>query len=253
MLGRHSLIILLILLFLPSVTWAITSPVFLHIVTEHSPPYQEQKRNRPVQGLTTELVKAVLAGTPYHYQINIYPWSRAFMMAKERPNTCIYLMSRNEQREKHFQWIAPILSVNDYLIGLADRDGIALNSLEDAKNYNVAVLKDDRTYYMLLDQGFEEHKNLYVINNTYSLLKLLLTRKNIDFIIADTINVEYRAKYNGMDPNLFRAYYKITENPVDLYLACSLTTPKPIIETLKKSLATIKHNGVYDQIMNYVK
>ncbi len=222
----------------------------LSIVTEHAPPYQELDNNNRVTGFTTEIVNAALKQTTIDYSIRIYPWSRSFAMAKEQANTCIYSMSRNDAREKHFQWIAPIITTNDYFIGLSDRKDISVKSVEDIKNYNVAVLKDDRTHHMLLNMGFVESENLYVINNTYSMLKLLLTRKNIDFVLADTLNVEYRAKYNNIDPNLFRSYLKMNSEPVVLYLACSLTTPKAIVDELINAMATIHNNGVYQEIIH---
>jgi polar amino acid transport system substrate-binding protein len=75
----------------------------LSIVTEHSPPYQIIDKSGNVAGLTTEVVRAALAITPYKYEIKIYPWSRSFVMAKEQKNTCVYLISRNKQREDKFQ------------------------------------------------------------------------------------------------------------------------------------------------------
>ena len=247
MLGKHLVKLLKVIIFMPYLSLA-TDAVSLTIVTEHSPPYQELDRQGDVTGFTTEVVQAVLAQTRYHYQINIYPWSRAFMMAKSQKNTCIYSMSRNAMREQHFQWIAPVVTTKDYFIGLSDRNDITIQSIEDAKNYNVAVLKDDRTYHMLLGQGFIENKNLYVINNTYSMLKLLLTNKEIDLILADSINVEYRAKYHNINPNKFRTYYKLNKDPIDLYLACSLTTPKEVVTELTSAMQLIKRNGTYQKI-----
>lgn len=221
----------------------------LTIVTEHSPPYQMFDSSNNVVGLTTSIVEAALARTDINYQISIYPWSRSFVMAKENPNTCVYLMSRTQSREKHFQWVAPLVPIDDYFVGLSTRNDIKIDTLEDAKRYKVAVLKDDRTHHKLLELGFVENKNLYVINNTYSMLQLLLTRKTIDLVLADTINIEYRAKYNDIDPNLFRTYFKLTQRPIQLYFACSLQTPKKVITELQKAFTYIKENDTYDKII----
>ncbi len=90
----------------------------LLVVTEHSPPYQYLNKSGNIEGLTTEIVHAAFAETSLSYQLKLYPWSRAFLMAKETENTCIFLMSRDEPREKHFQWIAPLIKTNDYFVGL---------------------------------------------------------------------------------------------------------------------------------------
>jgi len=226
------------------------APQQLMLVTEHFPPFQFVSQSEHVDGFATKLIEAALKLTPYQYQVKIYPWSRSFFLAQNKENTCIFLMSRDKAREKQFQWVAPILSTNDYFIALSSRDDIKINNIEDVKKYKVAVLKGDRTYYNLLKLGFIENKNLYVINDSTSMLKVLTKRKQIDFILSDIIDVKYRAMFNNMDYGLFKAYFKLNKTPVDLYFACSLKTPKEVVEKLSLAFGTIKENGTYDKILD---
>ena len=171
-------------------------------------------------------------------------------MAKKDKNTCLYLIGRNKERETFFKWLQPIVSTSDYFIGLKSNLTIVINNIEDAKKYKVAVLKGDRTHTLLLNEGFIENENLYIVNNTYSLLKLLILRPEIDLILADTINVKYRAKFSNIDPKLFHTFFKLEKPAVDLYFACSLKTDNHIISTINQSISTIKVNGEYREILN---
>lgn len=250
MINRHKITAILFLCYLSFLRSKMVSAEELQFVTEHSPPYQFLSKSNEVKGLTTKIVEAALETTSIDYQIKIYPWSRSFVLAKSKKNTCIFLMSRDQEREAHFKWVAPLVSTNDYFIALSERDDINVKSIEDVKNYKVAVLKEDRTYYALLRQGFVENKNLYVINNSNSMLKLLTLRKQIDFILADTINVKYRALFNEIDDSQFKPYLKLNESPIELYLACSLQTPDETVETLAEAIKTIRANGTYDRIIS---
>lgn len=221
----------------------------LLIVTEHSPPYQYLNKSGQIDGLTTEIVHATLAQTAIPYKLKLYPWSRAFLMAKETKNTCIFLMSRDEPREMNFKWVAPLVTTHDYFIGLSARTDININNIEDVKKYKVAVIKDDRAHHELLKLGFVENKNLYIINNSSAMLKLLASIRNIDLILADMVNVNYRAKLHNLNPDTFKSYMKWNSTPVDLYLACNLKTSEAIVNQLKNAIKTIKENGTYDKIL----
>ena len=220
----------------------------LKIVTEHLPPFQIDAEDK-VSGYATEIVESALALTNIDYSITIYPWTRAYNMAQKVKNTCIYSMARTPERENLFKWIQVIATTNSTFIGLSANTNIHLNSVEDAKNYRVAVLRDDATHQALINKGFVEGKNLFIVNNTYSLLKLLVQRNTIDLILADTVTVKYRAQFDNIAPETFKSYLNLNDVPYDFYFACSPATPTKTIKALKEALRTIKSSGKQDEII----
>jgi polar amino acid transport system substrate-binding protein len=149
-----------------------------------------------------------------------------------------------------FQWIDVLAQTDNYFVGLKKNSHIKINSIEEAKQYRVAVLRDDLTHKLLIKHGFTEKKNLYIVNNTHSLLKLLVARKNIDLVLVDKLAIKYRAKLNDIDPALLKIFFGLSESPVPLYLACNVNTDPNIIKQLTKAMATIKANGQYQAIEN---
>jgi polar amino acid transport system substrate-binding protein len=221
----------------------------VNIVTEHLPPFQIVE-NDTVTGYATEVINETLSHTKLKSSIKGYPWTRAYNMALNNKNTCIYSIARTPNRENLFHWIGKITYTDSYFIGLKSRKDIKINSIEDAKQYKVAVIRDDVTHQTMKSYGFEENKNLYIVNNTYSLLKLLHDSKSIDLILADDLTIKYRALFNGLSPELFTSFHKMNITPFIFYLACSKTTDKAVLDQLSEGLKMIKANGVKNRIEN---
>jgi len=236
-----------LLLFLGVITSSYS--IELTLVTENLPPFQIRNNENEISGFSTEIIKAALNKTPYSYHIEMHPWTRAYHIAQKKQNTCIFSIAYTPERERLFQWVAPIATTNTYFIGLKSNKKIHLTSLEDAKNYITAVIKDDMSHQRLIKQGFIEFKNYYVINDSDSILKLLYTRKNIDLILIDDLTIADRAKRYHLDPNLFKPYLKLNDKPSNFYLACSNPTSTDVINTLKAAIEKLKKSSEYKNIM----
>ncbi|MDG1750593.1 MAG: transporter substrate-binding domain-containing protein [Thalassotalea sp.] len=222
--------------------------IHIQIVTEHLPPFQIGTPTE-VLGFATEIVKTAMLNTPYNFSIDVYPWTRAFKMTRNKENTCIYSIIRTPDREQQFIWVNTIAESNSSFIGLTERK-LKITSFEDAKKYKTAVIRDDISHQILLKKGFKEGINLYVLNNTYSLLKLLSQRKGIDFILVDAYTIQYRARYNDLDASMFEKVFQSEEQPLNYYLACNTQTSPEIIKELRLSIQKMKVTGQLDRIIS---
>jgi polar amino acid transport system substrate-binding protein len=222
-------------------------PIQLLFVTENLPPFQIIKEKK-ITGFATEVLKSALKYTPYQVQFELFPWSRSYNLAQKKENTCIYSISRTVERENKFQWIKVIAQTNAHFIGLKSNQNIKINKIEDAKNYITAVIKDDYTHQLLLNNGFEEFKNFYVVNNPDSQLNLLIEREDIDLILVDFSTIPYRSKSNGINSALFTSFIQLNTKPLNFYLACSNETSVEIIDNLSYAIDKIKATGEYQQI-----
>ncbi len=219
------------------------------LVTEHLPPLQYLDENQQLQGYAYEVVSAAMNSAEIPYVAYLYPWTRSYNLVKKRPDVCIFSMARTPEREQQFQWIGRITEVSSRLYGLS-KDGIELTSFEQAKSYNIAVIRDDVTHQLLLAEGFEEHKNLYVVENTDSLLKLLHSKAEIDFIVADRMTMPYRAKRAGIPLAAFKPSVTLKNTQLNFHLACNLDTDSSTIKRLRQGFNKIKASGVREVIDN---
>lgn len=91
-------------------------------------------------------------------------------------------------------------------VGLRSNKNIQLNSIEEAKNYRIAVLKGDVIHQILTKHGFDENENMYVYNNSDSVFKFLSARSNIDLILTGQITIQNNAKYYQLDPSQYKSF-----------------------------------------------
>jgi polar amino acid transport system substrate-binding protein len=219
----------------------------LTIVTEHLAPFQIVDKDS-IGGLSTEIVEATLAAAGYQYTLDVHPWSVAFKRAAQQKNTCIYSLVRLPIREEQFQWIGHIISGTSSFYALKSRKDINISSLEDAKHFITAVIKDDITHQFLLSSGFVENQNLYASSNYDALLRLLeVPSRNIDLVIINDDLINHRFG-NTKEIQKYTNLFNIQELKLDFNFACGLNTEKSIVAQLGLAMKTLEKNGSLNEI-----
>lgn len=218
----------------------------IHIVTEHLAPFQIVTE-KTITGLSTEIVEATLKEANITYSVEAHPWSLSYNRALQAKNTCIYSLARIPQRTALFQWIGHITASTISFYTL-NNNKITVSNLTQAKNYKIAVIKDDVTHHFLLSKGFVENKNLYVMNNYNSLLKLLeIPSRQIDLVVINDDLINNRLQ-DTAEAAKYKSVFLLKELTLDFYLACSLNTEKTIVKTLTQVMRKLEQQGVYSVI-----
>lgn len=234
-------------LMLPPESESLDTKQLVHLVTESLPPYQVLKQGK-IEGFSTEVVKQVFERANIPYIISINSWTRSYNLTLQRKGVCIYSIARLAFREPLFHWIGNITNTNMVIFGAKGQPPYELKSLEQALNHTVAVIKDDITHQALVKKGFKDGKNLYVVENTGSLLKLLTSREDIDMIVADDITIHYRAQLANIDMAQISRLYEMPNLPLNFYLACNKDTDPMVLQQLEQALDELKQDGSYHQI-----
>lgn len=221
----------------------------IRIVTEHLPPYQINTPAGP-RGFATEVVQLIFKEAKVDYQVEFQSWSRAYQLALRDPDVCIYSISKSEERQRLFQWVGALSYNITGIYALKHRQDIQLKELGDAHNYRIAVTRDDITHHYLLQHGFKEGKELYVLDTVNSMLQVLVNRpREIDLVLVNHTILKYRANEAGMSSEQFARLLDLPDLPLDFHLACSLKTDPQLVEKLRKALGQLKQDGRYQRIV----
>lgn len=74
----------------------------LHFVSEDLPPYHFKDENGQPKGALVDIVKALAKEARVNYTIELYPFSRAFYLLKNKPNVLMFSLLKSPSREEQF-------------------------------------------------------------------------------------------------------------------------------------------------------
>ncbi len=220
----------------------------IQIVTEELPPYNMTEDGR-LTGMSTEVVQAVLEAIGEQASIQSMPWARAYDIALNAENVLIYSIARTAQREKLFKWVGVVAPMHWYLY-TRPGSNIQLRTLDDARQYQIATVKQDAGEQYLVAKGFRVGKNLQSNNKyAYNYEKFKLGR--VDLWISIELNALYLVRQAGDDPT--RTLLPALNLPDlggddGLNMAFSRQTPDATVERFRQGLQAIRDNGTYAAI-----
>jgi polar amino acid transport system substrate-binding protein len=215
----------------------------LRIVTEEFAPYNFQVDSE-ARGLSSEIVKAVLKQANLQASIEFYPWARAYEIANTEKNTLIYSIARIPEREAAFHWVGAIAPYKTSLYKLKANKFIQVDSINQAKKYQIGVSLNDVTVAYLQRHEFDSLKTV-----SSDVLNIrLLANNRIDLIAYDEASFAHTLQKEGLDASLFERAFRLDELSNQLYMAFSLGSDAALVIAFKEGLAAIKMNGIYDKI-----
>lgn len=210
----------------------------LHLLTESSPP-TSMREGGQVIGSGTDKVREIMARTGTDYTLELLPWRRAFSIALQRPDTCLFSTTRTPEREHQFKWVGPTDEAEWVLLGRADRN-YNLRTLEDAHALRIGTYNGDARDEYLRARGFQVDSAPHDMINPR---KLLLDR--IDVWAASFKRGTTLLKRNGWAEKIVPV---LTFNRVGVYLACNPAVPGELIDKMNAALEAMGRDGTIRRI-----
>lgn len=191
----------------------------------------------PDSVIAEPVVREVAARAGYGGTILVMPWSRALKTALEESGVMLYPTTRAPDREDHFHWVGPILSVK-WVLYAKKGSGLRLGSLEEARQLRlIGTYRRDARELYLQEQVFT---NLNTANSNIQNVRKLLKGRiqamvSTDLGISTTL-AEAGAPRDSVEPILvFRQ--------VDLYMAFSRGTPPELVQRWREAYESIVEDG----------
>ncbi|HEV7816506.1 MAG TPA: transporter substrate-binding domain-containing protein [Janthinobacterium sp.] len=187
-----------------------------------------------VVGRETEKIRQIMERTGIAYKIDLLPWKRAYMLAEQGNNTCVYATSRTPEREKLFKWVGPLEEIDWILIGRPDGT-IKLKTLEDARNLRIGTYNGDVREEYLRAHGFHVQS---VPNDAYNPQKLLMGRIDV-WTVAVPVGSALLSQWEWAG----KLVPLLTFHNIKAYLACNPSVPDELVERMNAALADMRRAG----------
>jgi polar amino acid transport system substrate-binding protein len=205
----------------------------LQIVTENTPPGSMEQNGRVV-GYATDIVREIMLRTYTDYTLRIFPWKRAYAMALETDNACVFSTARTAEREALFKWVGPLEDNEWVLFARTDRK-LRINSLDDVRGMRIGTSAGDARETYLVQRGLQVES---ISNNADNPGKLV--RNRIDLWASSlkwgTAAIERAGLAGQIVPVL-------TFNRVKIYLACNPKVPTELVESMNAAVKAMEKDG----------
>jgi polar amino acid transport system substrate-binding protein len=213
-------------------------PIRLRLLTESSPPISMREGNQVI-GSGTDKVREIMARTGTAYTLELLPWRRAFTLAQQRSDACLFSTTRTPDREPLFKWVGPTDEADWVLLGRADRN-YGLHTLEDARGLRIGTYNGDARDEYLRTRGFQVDPAPHDLINPR---KLLLNR--IDLWAASFTRGTTVLTRNGWGAKIVPV---LSFNRVGVYLACNPAVPSALIDKMNAALEAMGRDGTMKRI-----
>jgi polar amino acid transport system substrate-binding protein len=213
----------------------------LNALTEYLPPLNYEQDGK-VTGFSSELLDLIAHDAGISINKEILPWPRAYHRAKKEANTLIYSMVRTPEREAQFQWVGPISSRRIMLYKLANRKDIVIKKLDDARAYQIGVVRESESSKNLMRLGFD--KLDLATDDENNMRKFKYGR--VDLLLSLDWAAAYNAKKLGIADKIVPV--QLLMNQANYWFGMSKQTDPAIVRKMNLALNKIRKDGRLDKL-----
>jgi len=115
---------------------SLSSAQEITLVTHEYKPYSWVNESGDITGLTVEIANLMFEKANLQKKWKIVPSKRAYNHVKRTPNSCIFPLQRNQEREADFKWVSPIM-INRFGFYTPEGSELDIRTLADLQDLKV--------------------------------------------------------------------------------------------------------------------
>jgi len=222
------------------VSTAQTKQATINITTEYLYPLNIiDKTGSAIYGQSADKVHEIFKRAQLPYQMKIMSWNRAFELARNNADTCVFSTARIKARESWFHWIGPIATGNWAVFGSPDKVG-KITKLEDIRQASIGTEVGNVSVSYLSERGF----HMVTSSESATTFKNVAVGR-IDYATAgDTHGKKIIAENKLEDKVVWLFNYQTSE----YYLACNPKMSASTIALLNTKLSEMHADGSFKKI-----
>lgn len=217
-----------------------TKQATININTEYLFPLNiVDKDGGAIYGQSADKVHEIFKRAQLPYQMKIMSWNRAYELARNNADTCVFSTARIKARESSFHWIGPIATGNWAVFGSPDKVG-KITKLEDIQHASIGTEVGNVSVGYLSVLGF----NMVTSNESATTFKNVAVGR-IDYATASDTHGKKIIAENKLEDKLVWLFNYQTS---DYYLACNPKMSASTIALLNAKLSEMHADGSYKKI-----
>lgn len=202
------------------------------------PPYVIQDQ-RELAGVNIEVYELLKKHSNLDISIRLLPLKRAYLMALESPNNCVFAIERSQARESSFTWISPMY-ISRYAIYQPQQSFTPLSSVADLQQLKIGSYLGSGIGEYLESLGVEVDLAKTNLNSAKKLQRQRTQAWASDILSSAYVHYHYSL---GIQKQGFDFYSSLRA------IACNKDSDAGALQKLQTSLNQLQKSGKISNIL----
>lgn len=203
------------------------------LLTEEDAPLNMKKDGRIV-GSSTEKLEEAFKRINAASHMEMMPWSRAYQLAQNTADTCVFSAARTPERENSFQWIGPIAAL-DWTLYTRKDNPAKITKIEDVRKETIGGYAQDVISVWLSAHGYRVETLPSDDGNPQK-----LNHNKFNYWASSRARGSALLAKQGLADSIVPV---LSFGHTDLYLACNPGTSKDLVQKLNDTLHQMATDG----------